>query len=126
MAGEIIPDLPIPFYTRKSTSGNEPTTAQALVPTWYGISWKGLKAEARGDYFIRHGTFESFDKASVFTTSRDAIFDFDQYRQYTMDGFLTYDKTFAVNHSLNVVAGISHLFQRINQAVHVLRVVLLT
>ncbi len=70
---------------------------------------EGLKAEARGDYFIRHGTFESFDKASVFTTSRDAIFDFDQYRQYTMDGFLTYDKTFAVMHSVNVVAGLSHL-----------------
>ena len=73
---------------------------------------EGLKAEARGDYYVNDRTFEQFEKASVHRVQREAIFEYDQYRQYKLEGLMTYDKTFADFHTVNVIAGISHLFSQ--------------
>ncbi len=75
---------------------------------WYILP--ELKTEVRGDYFLRNRTFESFEKANIFTSAREAVFEYDQNKHWQFEGIVTYDKTLALHHSLNVVAGASALW----------------
>ena len=70
----------------------------------------GLKAEVSGDYFIRNRTFESFEKANYYRSNRTAVFEYSQTKQYQFEGVVTYDRSFADAHNLNIVAGISQLY----------------
>jgi len=76
------------------------------------LNWEiltGLQAEFSGDYYLRNRTFESFVKANVYNTNRQARFDYSQTGVFQAEGVLTYDKTFAENHHINVVGGISQI-----------------
>jgi TonB-linked SusC/RagA family outer membrane protein len=75
---------------------------------WYVIP--ELKMEVRGDYFLRNRTFEAFEKANIFTSARESVFEYDQNKHWQLEGIVTYDKTLAIHHSLNIVAGVSALW----------------
>jgi len=76
------------------------------------LSWKiipGLEAKVSADYFLRSSTLETFVKANVYTSSRQAVFQYSQTQNLQLEGLLTYEKTIANKHHFNVVAGISQL-----------------
>jgi TonB-linked SusC/RagA family outer membrane protein len=76
------------------------------------LAWKiipGLEATISGDYSMRNRTFESFQKANVYSVARTAVFQYGQSRDLQMEGVLNYDKTFAGLHHFNIVGGISQL-----------------
>ncbi|MFZ2339215.1 MAG: TonB-dependent receptor [Bacteroidales bacterium] len=76
------------------------------------LAWKiipGLEAKVSADYFLRNRTLETFVKANVYTSSRQAAFEYDQTNNLQLEGLLTYDKIIALNHHINIVAGISQL-----------------
>lgn len=75
---------------------------------WYVIP--ELKMEVRGDYYLRNRTFEAFEKANIFTSARESVFEYDQNKHWQLEGIVTYDKTLAIHHSLNIVAGVSALW----------------
>ena len=76
------------------------------------LAWEiipGLEATISGDYSMRNRTFESFQKANVYSVARTAVFQYGQSRDLQMEGVLNYDKTFAGLHHFNIVGGISQL-----------------
>ena len=76
------------------------------------LNWEilpGLQAEFSGDYYLRNSTFESFTKANVYNSNRETEFEYKQKRVFQAEGVLTYDKTLADNHHINVVGGISQI-----------------
>ena len=78
------------------------------------LNWEiipGLSAEVSGDYYMRNRNFESFENANVYDNSRGTVFDFSQTNILQLEGVLTYDKTFADVHHINVVGGVSQIHQ---------------
>ncbi len=78
------------------------------------LVWKilpGLEATVSGDYSLRNRTFESFTKANVYTISRTAIFQYNQSRDIQLETVLSYNKTIAKKHHINIVAGVTGISQ---------------
>jgi len=79
------------------------------------LAWEiipGLEAKVSADYSLRNRTFESFTKANVFSSSRNAVFQYDEGKDRQLEGILTYDKTIAGKHHFNIVGGISQLYMQ--------------
>lgn len=76
------------------------------------LNWEilpGLQAEFSGDYYLRSRTFESFTNANVYNSNRETKFEYVQKRVFQAEGVITYDKTLADMHHINVVGGVSQI-----------------
>lgn len=98
---------PLWYNDVNKTTAYDYRTGVGASLTW-GIL-EGLEAEISGDYYLRNRTFERFEKANVYRTNRNAIFNYTQNKRYQFEGVLTYNKDLGENHHINAVAGFSTL-----------------
>jgi TonB-linked SusC/RagA family outer membrane protein len=76
------------------------------------IKWditSNLKFDLKGDYFVNGSTFERFNLANYYSSTRNGAFTYSQTKRSNFDAFFTYRKTLE-KHNLNAVAGSSLLF----------------
>ncbi|WP_236973817.1 SusC/RagA family TonB-linked outer membrane protein [Membranihabitans maritimus] len=71
--------------------------------------FEGLQIRTNADYYSRSSDVQRFEKANVYSAARTASFNYNKNNRKQLEVIATYNKSFAVNHNFNLMAGASYL-----------------
>lgn len=69
---------------------------------------RGLRATLKGTYYFHQNEHERFEKANVYSSSRDTRYNLNDRRKSLLEGFVNYTRTIRNDHNLNLMAGVSY------------------